>query len=70
MGTASCRNICGERNEYEINNQNINSTKINYNTILINNDKINLKNYNNNFQQRFESKLSFIGKYFDINDSE
>ena len=67
MGTASCRNICGEKSEYELINQNINSTKINYNTLLNNNDSINLKNYNN-FQQRFESKLPFIGKYFDTND--
>ena len=65
MGSANCVNICGNKKEIEICKQNSNETK----TIINSNESLNFKKKSyNNFIQKFESKLPFFGKYYDIYD--
>jgi hypothetical protein len=66
MGVSTCRKICGNKNEIEINNQYLNQEKQSKNNSIINGNLIINNNYNN-FIKQFDEKLPNIGKYYDIN---
>lgn len=66
MGTSSCNNLCGGKNENELNNQELDNANQKNNNNLINSHFLIHKNYNN-FTKQFEAKLSSFGKYYEIN---
>ena len=60
MGTSSCKNLCGGKNENELNYQELNNANQINNNNLINTHLLYNKNYNN-FTKKFEAKLHSFG---------
>ena len=67
MGISSCKNICFDKNEREMYNQQIIMLGKNNNNNIIFNPITTTKASYNNFTKKFESKLPEFGKYYNIN---